>query len=478
MLATLNLQLFPVEMLDDSLTSPASLLPEASGEIESGFADLLRLRVDASLSPDQVGGELLPPGGSELPIPEQSSALTIENGTSSLPDMEALVQGQDALMLPVEQADIVLEAPVIYPPLSESLANATESAVLPLAVAQSGSSDATPAVAGTRDKVVVDNVALMRLPADVLRAMEAEPAVPARHIAPLVPERGAETMPGIGLPPRAQSGLPQRTAPTPVPASLASEGIPHSQADLAARAGRVTLPAPSAQPVQTADAPEVLSLVDLPKRPDAAPQYRSDGPGEVLTEIIRPRGTVPQPVQTLQAQFSAQSSQAIFTSAPVVSGVADASYAVAAQQATDLIGTPVRDTAWGEQIGQRVLLMTANQLKTAEIRLTPAELGPLRVQVSLDDGATNVSFHAQHAVTREAIEQALPRLREMLAENGLSLGQADVGEQGVAEGDRDRQADGQLQDSPAEDAQEAAGDDDQRRTTTVLTPNGLVDTFA
>lgn len=475
MLATLNLQLFPVEMLDDSVTSPASLLPEANGELESGFADLLRLRVDASLSTDQVGGELLPQGGSGLPNPGQASGLNTANGATSLPDMETVVPAQDALTPPVEQADIALETPVIYPPLNESQANATISTVLPRPGGQSGGHDATPGVVGRRDKVLTDAVEMTRLPADMRRATEAErPAV--RDIAPPVLERSAEMSPGIGLPLRAQSGLAQRTAPAPV--SLASEGIPKIEADLAARAGRVTLPGPALQPVQTPDAAEILSPVDLPKRPDAAPLHRADGTGEALTELIRPRGTVPQPVQVLQAQFSAQPSQAMFASAPGVSGVADASYAAAAQQATDLIGTPVRDTAWGEQIGQRVLLMTANQLQTAEIRLTPAEMGPLRVQVSLEDGATNVSFHAQHAVTREAIEQALPRLREMLAENGLSLGQADVGEQGVAEGNRDRDADGQLPESPAEDAQEVGGDDDHRRTTTVMTANGLVDTFA
>jgi len=355
---------------------------------------------------------------------------------------------------------------------------------LPGSGGQAGGHDAMPNVVGTRDnvvvrdKVVVDAAETTRLPGDVLRTTVAGPAVPVRDIAPQALERSAEASPGISMPLRAQSGLPQRTAPTPVPVSSAGEGIPQAEADLAARAGRVTVPGLALQPVQTPDAAVILPPVDLPRRPEAAPLQRMDGPREALTELIRPRGTVPQPVQVLQAHFSAQPAPAIVASAAGAGGVADASYAAAAQQATDLIGTPVRDPAWGEQIGQRVMLMAANQLQTAEIRLTPAEMGPLRVQVSLDDGATNVSFHAQHAVTREAIEQALPRLREMLAENGLSLGQADVGEHGVSEGHKDRDADDQLQDSLAEDGQEASGDDEQRRTAEVLTPNGLVDTFA
>ena len=68
MLATLNLQLSPVELLDDQALTPVSLKPGETGESASGFADLLRLRVDAAQIADDTSGELLPEGGSELPI--------------------------------------------------------------------------------------------------------------------------------------------------------------------------------------------------------------------------------------------------------------------------------------------------------------------------------------------------------------------------------------------------------------------------
>jgi flagellar hook-length control protein FliK len=123
-------------------------------------------------------------------------------------------------------------------------------------------------------------------------------------------------------------------------------------------------------------------------------------------------------------------------------------------------------------------MLAGVQTRTAEIRLTPAELGPLRVQISVDDGQANVAFQAHSAVTREAIEQALPRLREMLAESGLSLGQADVGEQGVAgrESDGDTASDG-TSDTQNESPEEHAGNLEGERQETVIS-NGLVDTFA
>ena len=57
----------------------------------------------------------------------------------------------------------------------------------------------------------------------------------------------------------------------------------------------------------------------------------------------------------------------------------------------------------------------------AEIRLTPAELGPIRIRVSLnaDDAALDIS--AAHAATRAAIESSMSTLKQMLADHGLRL---------------------------------------------------------
>ncbi len=95
------------------------------------------------------------------------------------------------------------------------------------------------------------------------------------------------------------------------------------------------------------------------------------------------------------------------------------------------IDMPPGADGWGEALGDRVIMMAGRRVQSADIRLNPAELGPLRVQVSVDDGTVSVSFHAQHAVTRDAIEQALPRLRDLLDDSGLALGDASVSDQGT-----------------------------------------------
>jgi flagellar hook-length control protein FliK len=60
------------------------------------------------------------------------------------------------------------------------------------------------------------------------------------------------------------------------------------------------------------------------------------------------------------------------------------------------------------------------------LRLSPEHLGPLEIRISMKDGEASVMFNASNADTRSALEQSLPRLREMFASQGLVLGDANV----------------------------------------------------
>lgn len=142
------------------------------------------------------------------------------------------------------------------------------------------------------------------------------------------------------------------------------------------------------------------------------------------------------------------------------------------------ISTPVGESGWDKLVAERVLVLAANNKRGAEIRLTPAELGPLRVELNIDDKAANVSFHAQHAITREALEQALPRLREMLAEQGMTLNHASVGsenEDGVRHGARNNA--GEDQGSPQSANSDADAVEDSQTETRNPVKSALVDTF-
>jgi flagellar hook-length control protein FliK len=95
------------------------------------------------------------------------------------------------------------------------------------------------------------------------------------------------------------------------------------------------------------------------------------------------------------------------------------------------IGTPLASSNWDQQLGQRVIWMAGQHHQVAEIRLNPPELGPVELRLTLDSqqGGQQASLHfaSPHAEVRETLENALPRLRELMADAGISLGNATVG---------------------------------------------------
>ncbi|MBN8776876.1 flagellar hook-length control protein FliK [Thiomonas arsenitoxydans] len=90
---------------------------------------------------------------------------------------------------------------------------------------------------------------------------------------------------------------------------------------------------------------------------------------------------------------------------------------------------------WGKAMNQQVLLAAQGQQQFATLHLNPPQLGPLEVHLQMHDGQIQAQFVSAHAVVRQAVEAALPQLRDVFAGAGLSLGQTSVGTQG-GQGDR------------------------------------------
>ena len=98
--------------------------------------------------------------------------------------------------------------------------------------------------------------------------------------------------------------------------------------------------------------------------------------------------------------------------------------AAATEQAT--LATNVRDPRWADDLGARVSLMVRAGESTASLALTPVDLGPMEVNVTVKDSQATIHFGASHAETRALIEASLPRLRELLAAQGFNLTDASV----------------------------------------------------
>ena len=142
------------------------------------------------------------------------------------------------------------------------------------------------------------------------------------------------------------------------------------------------------------------------------------------------------------------------TAASAVAGLsrgADARSAVSAAPTERTVSVPVHDRHWSQAIAAQVLVLADHRIESATLRLTPEHLGPVDVHIDIQDSQVNVNFGAAHADTRSALEQALPRLREVLAGAGLTLGDASVQQQ-LRRGSQNR-ADGARAAGESADAQ-------------------------
>lgn len=134
------------------------------------------------------------------------------------------------------------------------------------------------------------------------------------------------------------------------------------------------------------------------------------------------------------------------------------------------VNVPVGNAAWADEIGNRLTMMVEQGKHTASLRLSPEHLGPLEVRITMNDDKASVWFGAAHADTRSAIENALPRLREMFASQGLSLADA-----GVSREPPRQQANQSSQSSSSGDFAAEGGDASAVSSSMRL---GLLDTYA
>ncbi|WP_394226742.1 flagellar hook-length control protein FliK [Pseudoalteromonas spongiae] len=78
------------------------------------------------------------------------------------------------------------------------------------------------------------------------------------------------------------------------------------------------------------------------------------------------------------------------------------------------------------------MLLNLN-LKEAEIRLDPPELGSMQIRIRSDAEQAQINFVVQSQQAKDVLEQSMGRLKEMLAEQGINLGESSVSEQGQGE---------------------------------------------
>ncbi|ELO1555687.1 flagellar hook-length control protein FliK [Aeromonas hydrophila] len=221
------------------------------------------------------------------------------------------------------------------------------------------------------------------------------------------------------------------------PAPAASSGTP--------------APAPASEPVLVA--PQQVLASSEPQGPQAslaslsaglkqmeaterseAPRARSEVKVDVKQKVAElARGSAQESSETTTTPESSRSQQVQQNSQPQAVGHDNrpaATEAAARREPANLPHLKLADPEAPAQLHQKVNLMLADKLQQAEIQLDPLGLGKMKIQIQMGaDSQANVHFVVQHGQTREMLEQAMPRLRDMLAGQGIQLGQTLVQQQ-------------------------------------------------
>lgn len=162
-----------------------------------------------------------------------------------------------------------------------------------------------------------------------------------------------------------------------------------------------------------------------------------------------------------------------------------ASAAIAAANA-HVLAPPVGTADWTDALSQKVVFLSNAHQQSAELTLNPPDLGPLQVVLRVADNHAHALFVSQHAQVRDAVEAALPKLRDAMEAGGLGLGSATVSDGGFASQQQPQQqfAGGRPSQragggsSGADAPVDAAASATAATSAAVVQRAGLVDTFA
>jgi flagellar hook-length control protein FliK len=95
------------------------------------------------------------------------------------------------------------------------------------------------------------------------------------------------------------------------------------------------------------------------------------------------------------------------------------------------VAPSLNQSGWDQAISQRVVWMANQQLQNATITINPEHLGPIQVQVQIDNQQqASVQFISAQPEVRQALQNAIPTLSNMLEQSGIQLGHSDVSSQG------------------------------------------------
>jgi len=147
----------------------------------------------------------------------------------------------------------------------------------------------------------------------------------------------------------------------------------------------------------------------------------------------------------------------------------------AASSQTQTAPLNLGQNAWESNLGSRLQMLVGQNVQAAEIRLDPPELGALDIKIKVTNDVATVNITSPHSQVREALEAAVPKLREMFEESGLSLGDVNVQQESFKQ--QEQLAERDVFDV-FEDAEDSLFDEKDGVTSNKIVSDSLLDIYA
>ena len=112
--------------------------------------------------------------------------------------------------------------------------------------------------------------------------------------------------------------------------------------------------------------------------------------------------------------------------AVLASGSPAAAPASANPSAMLQVNPSINQAGWDQALGNSMIWVVGRQIQTAQLQLNPPHLGPIEVRVAIRNDQTTLTFVSAHPQVRDALQTAIPSLREMFSNNGLNLVNVDI----------------------------------------------------
>lgn len=133
-------------------------------------------------------------------------------------------------------------------------------------------------------------------------------------------------------------------------------------------------------------------------------------------------------------------------------------------------------------MGNKITWMATGGIQSASLTLNPPDLGPMQVVLNVHNQQADATFITAQPEVKQALEAAMPKLREMMDQAGIQLGQATVN---TGMPNQQQGANGGQQQARSSSGAGGAGQEQDGEiaitgaaTATTTSGLGLVDTFA